>query len=111
MTYKVLVKSSNRVIFRSRIKLSSVEPNKRIGCEDTELRLRNPKNGTKTRSMAIIDPTDLIGKSYYADYDENGHCELMDVIEKDGNIKEDTPPELTNFRSMNQDSNYEDIIS
>ena len=69
MTYKILTSKTNKIIYRSRIKLSSIQENKRA--EDTIGDLDVVKS-RKGRPIPIIDPTTLIGKYYYSESDEMG---------------------------------------
>jgi len=69
MTYKILTSETNKVIYRSRIKLASIRENIRAESSVGDSDVVNSRSG---KPMVIIDPSSLVGRSYYNEPDDTG---------------------------------------
>jgi len=106
MTYKVLSTSTNKVIYRSRIKLASIQRNISLEPEMEVVKARTLSG----KVMATYDPRDLIGKTYYKDPDESGEQEKMVIQEMNEDNQSHSIDPIT-YRSMNPEGSYEEVIS
>ena len=113
MTYKVLTDSNNKIIFRSRIKISDLRRNLRIDKqpekEIVSIRKGKPPNGR--RSMALIDPDDLVGRTYLTNPDDSGDRDRLRIVEAINKHHEDIleDPSLIEFKCTTQDGRLEEI--
>ena len=128
MTYKVLADESNKILFRSRIKLASIDSNarledmdqnqvsqdtsnefvKRRGEHDTEI-----DNERRNQIMADISLDDLIGRTYLTDPAEDGTRRRLTITKK---LEEDernrmSSPEMIKFQAKTNDETYDEIIT
>ena len=122
MTYKVLTDDTNKIIYRSRIKLSSLMPNARI---DTPTALPQvtdnptpppppmPGESDKSRPMAYIDTNDLIGRTYLSTPQEDGTRRRLEILQQLDKIDNDSnkSPEMIRFRASTDDGTIEEIIT
>ena len=138
MTYKVLTDDTLKVLYRSRIKLASVDPNLRIDPLDNDTTGTNVNhineddsidndandndaNDTvphiideeQRRLMAIIDVDDMIGRSYLTPPDEDGTRRRIKIVEQLDQIERDlaNDPTMIRFRATNDEGTVEEIIT
>ena len=156
MTYKVLTEDTNKVIFRSRIRLATLDPNRQLDPEPVvQPVVTNPVNtnpnvvddevvidadgdddaphegiddgtpddgeeivkefdpGGAQGTMAIIDPNDLIGRSYLSPPSEDGQrmrLRIVEMLDKDDQQRLQDPA-IIRFRAVNGQETYEEIVS
>lgn len=136
MTYKVLTENTNKIIFRSRIRLSTLDPNRQIDQPTDDIvvpvdDVQDDDNGTagvgdRAKSpicndednelnvpMAIIDPNDLIGRTYLSAPAEDGQRMRLRVIEileneEAGRLQD---PATIKFKAVNGQETYEEVVS
>ena len=138
MTYKVLTDDTLKVLYRSRIKLASINPNLRLdnpnpnqdnantatdmdpNIADDGDTSNNSDDNTPSiinedpqRPMAIIDVDDMIGRSYLTPPDEDGTRRRIKIVEKldemDRTLAND--PTMIKFRATNDEGTVEEIIT
>ena len=118
MTYKVLTDDTKQAIYRSRLKLASIEPNARLGsttqmpdnAKDDSI---NPDLLCETdKPMAHINIEDLVGRTYLSTPNEDGTrrrleiVEYLDKMEKTNNQSKD----MVRFRARIDDVAIEEIL-
>ena len=85
-----------------------------VGPDPTALPKPNPnQNGVKTTEMAIINPSDLVGRSFLLNGNENGEKFRAKIIEaiKTHDNKLETDPERMKYRCSVNEEEYEEIMS
>jgi hypothetical protein len=154
MTYKVLDEITNKILYRSRIRLATLAPNRQLDDEapagdkdnnddsvgdkdqtmtddgvdeDDEEDGSNgdpiPDDGEEVTNefdpgghaggMAIIDPNDLIGRSYLSQPAEDGQrmrLRIVEVLDQDEEERLQDPL-ITKFRATNGQQTYEEIVT
>jgi hypothetical protein len=147
MTYRVLTDKTQKLIFRSRVKLASVDPNRRIDHpkEDDECRptveaedvkddeddevdgelnmvddsedaiddVDDREEEHRPGGMIIIDPNDIIGRTYLSNPAEDGtrmRLRITQRIEEDEDDRR-AHPTVLEFLSRNGEDTYEEVVS
>ena len=120
LTFKVLTEDTNKVIYRSQIRSASnpLERNKRVDPIKDEsiseiLKSKHDqklKDGTK---LPTLDPTDLIGRTFLKEPEEDGSRFRARIIEAimDNKQNIEDQPEMIKFRCSVNDDEYEEIVS
>lgn len=135
MTFKILTEDTEKIIYRSRIKLASVDHNNRI---DHSQELTNNKvnnniandNGNpillvrgagdalntdtgEDRPMAHVSVDDLIGRTYITHPDDNGVQKRLKIVQQIGNLDSgrENSPSMIKFRAANDDGTVEEVIT
>ena len=124
MTYKVLTADTNKILFRSRLRLADVEANSRadeeaIGDGDLEEDSTEEANDNKdenespTTKMFVIDPDDLIGRSYLSEPMEDGTRLRLKIVEAlDSHDRRlNSSPEHMKFRCKSNNDTYEELLT
>ena len=112
MTYQILTEKHNKIIFRSRIRDANIHRNLRIDSGSRrKITSTRGQKFNKRRPMAIIDPTDLIGRTYLSQPDETGGRERVRIVEtlneREAMILED--PDMIRFRCVTEDGMVDEI--
>ena len=122
MTYKILTLDTKQILYRSRIRLSDAEPNLRAEADVTALKDDGPTNDvekdkqqsivqSKPRPLAVIDPNDIIGRTYLTQPAEDGTrirlriTEALEELDKSLNQSD----EVVRFRAKSSDGTYEEL--
>jgi len=140
MTYKILDENTNKVIFRSRIRLATLDPNRQLDPvdatnnddvdgtdnddhaneeviepvpDDGEEVVNEFDPGGNAGRMAIIDPNDLIGRSYLTQPAEDGQRMRLRIVEILDQEEEERlrDPLLMRFRAINGQDTYEEVVT
>jgi hypothetical protein len=127
MTYKVLTSDTKKVLYRSRIRLASECPNPRADAaarmnssspptdnsisETFDDHSTTPVLQSRDRPMAVIDPNDIIGRTYLSTPEEDGTRMRLRIVEAIDNIEHSINQEdiIIRFRAENADGTYEEI--
>ena len=142
MTFKILTDDTSKIIYRSNVRPAnmSMEYNLRldplcgepckivkskldhttqtqmkiVGKESNVKENNNPvQNEDKPTAMAIINPSDLVGRSFLLDTNENGEkfrAKIVQAILTHGRNLESTPERMQYRCTINNDA-YEEIMS
>jgi hypothetical protein len=113
MTYKVLTVDTNKILYRSRIKLASLEPNRRIDTVPDPSDVVFSKNSNSTRKLATLDPDELIGRSYLSPPLEDGEIARIKILEALHDLDDTlvTHPDMVKFRCASDDGKIDEILS
>jgi len=127
MTYKVLTSDTKKVLYRSRIRLASECPNPRADAaarmnssspssdnstsETFDDHSTTPVLQSRDRPMAVIDPNDIIGRTYLSTPEEDGTRMRLRIVEAIDNIEHSINQEdlIIRFRAENADGTYEEV--
>ena len=130
MTYKILTDDTSKVILRSRIRLSTINPNLQLDlphdanhigdtastppdCDNTTLD-DTEDTASHGHGIPVINPDDLIGRSYLSlPAAEDGQrlrlCIIKTINNDEHNRMQD--PAVVLFRATNSDETYEETVS
>ena len=124
MTYKILTDDTSKVIFRSNVRAANVpmehnlrldplcgEPTKVVKSKSDNNNDNQSEN--KSENMPIVYPSDLIGRSFLMDINENGEkfrAKIISAIKKHEDGLENHPDHLKFVCSVN-DNEYEEILT
>ena len=135
MTYKILTSDTQQIIYRSRIRLASIQPNLRIDpppsttVSDTLpvidsiphqqpdmppiLESDRDRTTESFRPMAVIDPDDLIGRTYITSPADDGSQHRIKIVEKLDVLADEmnSMPEMQRFRATNDKETIEEIVT
>ena len=133
MTYKILTSDTQQIIYRSRIRLASIQPNLCIDPPpstpvpdtlpvnesvlhqqpDIPTILDSNIDSNSDRPMAVIDPDDLIGRTYITSPADDGSQHRIKIVEKLDVLADemDSMPEMQRFRATNDEGTIEEIIT
>ena len=119
MTYKILTSDTQQVIYRSRIRLASIQPNLRIDPLDPPstptVSDNQPHDQTTetSRPMAVIDPDDIIGRTYLTLPADDGTQTRIKIVEKLDALEDEMNlmPEMQRFRATNDEGTIEEIVT
>ena len=135
MTYKILTSDTQQIIYRSRIRLAYIQPNLRIDpppsptVSDTlpvidsvlhqqpdippVLESDSDRTTESFRPMAVIDPDDLIGRTYITSPTDDGSQHRIKIVEKLDVLadKMNSMPEMQRFRATNDEGTIEEIVT
>ena len=111
ITYKVLT-SNDKKIFRSRIRAGNLRRNLRIDDQHSRNIVSTRGQGSNVaRSMAVIDPDDLIGRTYLTPPDTTGDRERVRIVKSirdhDNQIIND--PSMIKFRCVTDDGKVDEL--
>ena len=119
MTYKIWTEDTSKIIYRSRIKLASIEPNLLLdqsenSDNDSNTQLiddSTPLAPPTHNTLTPIDTGDLIGRTYLTDPNEDGTRRRIKIVEQ-LDVFDSTAannPAMIRFRAMTDDGVIEDI--
>ena len=113
MTYMVLNNETNRLLFRSSIRLADLRTNKRLEGDNIVVYSGGGRVDQNDQHMLIIDPEELIGRTYLSETDEDEERDRLKVVEllHYGEEERKRDPMAREFRSTNGDGSYEEIIA
>ena len=134
MTYKILTSDTQQIIYRSRIRLASIQPNLRIDpASDTpspvnpvpdtqpDMDILSPsnleshadRNTDSSRPMAVIDPDDIIGRTYLTSPADDGTRSRIKIVEKLDALEDEMElmPEMQRFRATNDEGTIEEVVT
>ena len=120
MTYKILTDDTKKVIYRSNVRsaLTKEDHNKRVdllGGEEVapNIKSSNDEDESPRKPMPIFDPTDLIGRTFLMDPQENGERYLTKILEALVKSEEQLAkhPDRIKFVCSVNDDMYEEILT
>ena len=119
MTYIVLTDDTQKLLYRSRVKLASVSPNLRIQNDSNNGESNNNSDTQQTsstddpRTMATINFDDVIDRTYLTPPNEDGTRRRMKIIEQLDNIDIaiNSDPATVKFRASNDDETITEVIT
>ena len=108
--YKIL-NDKNKLLYRSQIKLANLCRNLRIDSPNERNVVSTRGNGSKPRTMAMIDPDDLIGRTYLSDPDSLGDRNRLEIVEAIDRHKDEMfdDPDMIKFLCSTGDGEYDEI--
>ena len=120
MTYKILTDDTKKVIYRSNVHsaLTKEDRNKRVdllGGEEVAsiIKSSNDEDKCPRKPMLIFDPTDLVGRTFLMDPQENGeryHTKILEVSVESEEQLAKHPDHIKFVCSVNDDM-YEEILT
>ena len=120
MTYKILTDDTKKVIYRSNVHsaLTKEDRNKRVdllGGEEVApiIKSSNDEDECPRKPMLIFDPTDLVGRTFLMDPQENGeryHTKILEVSVESEEQLAKHPDHIKFICSVNDDM-YEEILT
>ena len=120
MTYKILTDDTKKVIYRSNVRsaLTKEDRNKRVdllGGEEVApiIKSSNDEDESPRKPMPIFDPTDLVGRTFLMDPQENGERYRTKILEALVESEEQLAkhPDRIKFVCSVNDDMYEEILT
>ena len=116
LTYKVLTDDTRKIIYRSRIKFYGSQQYRKVdetmnNMSEEDSENEEEKQARKER-MAVIDISDIIGKTYLSTPEEDGSRTRLKIVERINELEKDIAnnPNIIKFRAENDDQTMEEII-
>ena len=120
MTYQILTDDTKKVIYRSNVRsaLTKEDCNKRVdllGGEEVApiINSSNDEDKSPREPMPIFDPTDLVGRTFLMDLQENGEqyrTEILEALVENGEQLAKHPDRIKFICSVSDDK-YEEILT
>ena len=124
MTYKILTDDTSKIIFRSNVRAADVpmehnlrldplcgEPTKVVKSKSDDNNQNQSEN--KPTNMPIVSPSDLVGRSFLMDKNDNGEkfrAKIVSAVKKHDDSLDNHPDHLKFVCSVNNEE-YEEILS
>ena len=125
MTYIVLIADTNKILFRSRLRLAAILPNLCIDPQPDDNNTTTPRkneystntipnsNNDNNRTMATIDFNDMIDWTYLNPPETDGTQRRMNIIQHLDTLYKaiNSDPMMVRFKASNSDETITDIIT